>query len=152
MKNKSYEFISSLLMDNQLITNAKQISNHFDNSFTSTSKKINRNIVKEKKAHPSDQKDHQKNKSTKVSFSGQKTEPKRCTKYLGVIIDEHLSFNDYMNTLEQKCNRANDSTAKLKYYVTADVLKTILYGNLPFQSTDYLIFLKIISNHIGRYI
>ena len=47
---------------------------------------------------------------------------------LGVIIDEHMSFNEYMNTLKQKLNRANGILAKLKYYVTADVLKTIYYA------------------------
>ena len=30
-----------------------------------------------------------------------------------------------MNTLKQKLNRGNDILAKLKYYVTAGVLKTI---------------------------
>ena len=58
---------------------------------------------------------------------GQKIEPKSCTKYLGVIIDEHLSFNEYMNTLKQKINRANGILAKLRYYLTADVLETIYY-------------------------
>ena len=67
-------------------------------------------------------------KNLNFRLSGQKTEPKRCTKYLGVIIDEHLSFNEYMNTLKQKCNRANGILAKLRYYVTADVLKTIYYA------------------------
>ena len=36
---------SSLLFDNQLITNGKQISNHFKNFFTSIAEKINRNIT-----------------------------------------------------------------------------------------------------------
>ena len=49
IKNKSDESISSLLIDNQLITSAKQISNHFNNFFTSIAEKINRNIVKAKK-------------------------------------------------------------------------------------------------------
>ena len=67
-------------------------------------------------------------KNLNFRLNGQKTEPKRCTKYLGVIIDEHLSFNEYINTLEQKLNRANGILAKLRYYVTADVLKTIYYA------------------------
>ena len=33
-----------------------------------------------------------------------------------------------MNTLKQKLNRANGILAKLRYYVTADVLKTIYYA------------------------
>ena len=41
-------------------------------------------------------------KNLSFRLSQQTLEPKRCAKYLGVIIDEHLSFNDYMNTLKQK--------------------------------------------------
>ena len=33
-----------------------------------------------------------------------------------------------MNTLKQKLNRANGILAKLRYYVTADVRKTIYYA------------------------
>ena len=47
MKKKSDKSISSFLIDNQLLTNAKQISNHFDNFFTSIPEKIN--IVRAKK-------------------------------------------------------------------------------------------------------
>ena len=67
-------------------------------------------------------------KNLNFRLSGQKIESKRCTKYLGVIIDEHLSFNEYMNTLKQKLNTANGILVKLRYYVTADVLKTICYA------------------------
>ena len=67
-------------------------------------------------------------KNLNFRLSGQKIEPNRCTKYLGVIIDKHLPFNKYMNTLKQKLNRANGILAKLRYYVTADVLKTIYYA------------------------
>ena len=35
-------------------------------------------------------------KNLNFRLSGQKIEPKRCTKYLGVTIDEHLSFNEYI--------------------------------------------------------
>ena len=51
IKNKSDESISSILIDNQLTTSGKQISNHFHNFFTSTAEKINRNIDKAKKTH-----------------------------------------------------------------------------------------------------
>ena len=60
-------------------------------------------------------------KNLNFRLSGQNIEPKHCTKYLGVIIDEHVSFKEYMNTLKQKLNRANGIVAKLRYYVTADV-------------------------------
>ena len=51
IKNKSHESISSFLIDNQLKTSAKQISNHFNNFFTSAVEKLNRNIVKAKKTY-----------------------------------------------------------------------------------------------------
>ena len=49
MKNKSDDSVSSLLIDNQLIISAKQISNRFNNFFTSIAEKINTNIAKAKK-------------------------------------------------------------------------------------------------------
>ena len=53
-------------------------------------------------------------------------------------IDEDLPFIDYINTLKQKLNRANSILAKLKYYVTADILETIYYA--LFDSHMRLIF------------
>ena len=38
-------------------------------------------------------------KNLNFKLNGQKIEPKHHTKYLGVILEEHLSFNEYMNTL-----------------------------------------------------
>ena len=58
-------------------------------------------------------------------LSGQKIEPKHHIKYLGVILDEHLSFNEHMNTSKQKLNRAKGILAKLRYYISANTLKTI---------------------------
>ena len=53
-------------------------------------------------------------KNLNFRLRGQRIEPKRCRKYLGVVIDEHLSFNEYMNTLKQKRNTANGILAKLR--------------------------------------
>ena len=66
-------------------------------------------------------------RNLKFQLSGQKIEPKHHTKYLGVILDEYLSFNEHMSTLKQKLNRANGILAKLRYYVLANTLKTIYY-------------------------
>ena len=52
-------------------------------------------------------------KNLNFRLSGQKIEPKHHKKYLVVILDEYLSFNEYLNTLKQKLNRANDILAKL---------------------------------------
>ena len=67
-------------------------------------------------------------KNLNFRLTGQEIEPKLLTKALGVILDEYLSFNEYMNTLKQKLNRANGILAKLRYYVSGDTLKTIYYA------------------------
>ena len=43
---KSGKSISSLLFNDQIIATAKEISNYFNNAFTSVAVKINKNIVK----------------------------------------------------------------------------------------------------------
>ena len=48
MKNKSDESIFSVLIDNQLITSTKQISNHFKIFFTSIAEKINKHCQSKK--------------------------------------------------------------------------------------------------------
>ena len=62
-------------------------------------------------------------------LSGKKIRQKTCTKYLGVLLDEHLLFKDQVNTLKQKLNRANGILAKLRYHLpSADILKTVHYS------------------------
>ena len=58
-------------------------------------------------------------------LSGQKIRQKTCTKYLGVLIDEHLLFKDHINFLKQKLNRANGILAKLRHHLPSDILKTV---------------------------
>ena len=49
MKKKSGESISSLPIDGQIITSAKEISKYFNNFFAIVAVKINKNIAKSKK-------------------------------------------------------------------------------------------------------
>ena len=60
-------------------------------------------------------------------LSGQKIRQKTCTKYLGVLLDEHLLFKDHINTLKQKLNRANGILAKTSL-LPFDILKTVYYS------------------------
>ena len=60
-------------------------------------------------------------------LSGQKVRQKSCTKYLGVLIDEHLLFKDHIKFLKQKLNRANGILAKLRHHLPSDILKTVYY-------------------------
>ena len=74
-------------------------------------------------------------------LSGQKIRQKTCTKYLGVLIDEHLLFKDHINFLKQKLNRANGILHKLRYHLSSDILKTHRYTKhklLPCRYTSTL--------------
>ena len=61
-------------------------------------------------------------------LNGQKNRQKTCTKYLGVLIDEHLLFKDRIDFLKQKLNGANSILAKLRHYLPSDSLKTVYYS------------------------
>ena len=50
------------------------------------------------------------------------------TKYLGMIMDEHLTFKNHMDTVKLKLNRANGLLAKLRHYVNLKLLRTIYYA------------------------
>ena len=45
-------------------------------------------------------------------ISGQKINIMKETKYLGTIMDEHLTFKYHMDTVKLKLNRANGLLAK----------------------------------------
>ena len=67
-------------------------------------------------------------KKMNFRLSGQKIRQKTCTKYLGVLLDEHFLFKDHINTLKQKLNRANSILAKLRHHLLSDILKTVYYS------------------------
>ena len=50
-------------------------------------------------------------------FSGQKVNIMKDAKYLGMKMDEHLTFKNDMDTVKLELNRANGILAKLKHYV-----------------------------------
>ena len=58
------------------------------------------------------------------------------TKYLGMVVDEYLSFKNHMDTVKLKLNRANSLLAKLRHYVNPTLLRTIYYA--IFESHLYM--------------
>ena len=60
-------------------------------------------------------------------MNGQKLNTKTHSKYL-VILDESLSFYAHLNVIKYKLNKANGILAKLRHYVTSDLLKAIYYS------------------------
>ena len=45
-----------------------------------------------------------------------------------MIMDEHLTFKNHMDTVKLKLNRANGLLAKLRHYVSPKILRTIYYA------------------------
>ena len=72
-------------------------------------------------------------KKMNFCLSGQKIRRKTCTKYLGVLLDEHLLFKDHINTLKQKLNRANGVLAKLRHQCTTLILTHIYVLLVKFE-------------------
>ena len=66
-------------------------------------------------------------KNLNFRVSGQNIITKTHSKYLGVILDESLSFHSHLNIIKYKLNRANGILAKLRHYVTSELLKAIYY-------------------------
>ena len=63
-------------------------------------------------------------------ISGQKINIMKETKYLGMIMDEHLTFKNHKDTEKLKINRANGLLAKLRHYVNPALVRTIY--TMPF--------------------
>ena len=62
-------------------------------------------------------------------LNGQKIRQKTCTKYLGVLIDEHLLFKYHINFLKYQLNKANGILAELRHHLPSDILKTVSYSH-----------------------
>ena len=58
-------------------------------------------------------------------ISGQKINLVKEAKYLGLKLDQHLTFKQHMHTIKLKLNRANGLLAKIRYHVYLKLLKTI---------------------------
>ena len=56
-------------------------------------------------------------KNMNFRISGQKIKIMKETKYLGMVMDEHLTFKNHMDTGKLKLNRVNGLLAKLRHYV-----------------------------------
>ena len=58
-------------------------------------------------------------------ISEQKVNIMKETKYLGMTMDEHLTFKNHMDIVKLKLNRANWLLATLRHYVNPTLLRTI---------------------------
>ena len=67
-------------------------------------------------------------KNMNFRISGQKVIPTTHTKYLGILMDQHLSWDQHLKMLKQKLSRANGLLAKVHYCLSPNLLRTIYFS------------------------
>ena len=61
-------------------------------------------------------------------MDGKKLYPSKFVKYLGVLIDSHLTFSYHMNSISTKLSRAIGLLSKIHHYVKKNTLRSIYFG------------------------
>ena len=61
-------------------------------------------------------------------LNGTKLTRSNCVNYLGMQIDEHLSWNSHVNLLSKNLSRANGILAKLRHFVPKHILTSVYYA------------------------
>ena len=61
-------------------------------------------------------------------ISGQKITPTTHTIYLGMLRDQHLSWDQHLKMLKQKLSRANGPLAKVCYYLSPKLQRTLYFS------------------------
>ena len=59
---------------------------------------------------------------------GQKINPVNKAKYLGIYLDEHLTWNFQLIQIETKPSRSCGLLAKLRYHIKTELLRTVYFA------------------------
>ena len=63
-----------------------------------------------------------------IRLNGQRLYPSSYIVYLGVLLDEHLSWKPHVNELIKKLNRSNSMLSKIRHYVDINALRSIYFS------------------------
>ena len=66
--------------------------------------------------------------SFKFKLDGKRLVPSKSVKYLGVLLNEHLQWNEQISLVKMKLNRAAGILCKLRYNPNLSVLKIIYHS------------------------
>ena len=69
----------------------------------------------------------------KIKFNGKRIFASSYIKYLGVLIDEHLTWNYQVFELSKKLNRANSMLSKIRHYVDKMTLRFLYFSLFSFH-------------------
>ena len=68
------------------------------------------------------------NNSFKIKLDGKRLFPTTSVKYLGVLLDEHLTWSPQISHVQMKLNRAIEILSKLRYQENIRILKTVYHS------------------------
>ena len=66
--------------------------------------------------------------SFSIKLNGFKLEPTENVKYLGLHLDQNLSFDYHINQLSKKLSRSNGILSKLRHYTSKETLISVYYS------------------------
>ena len=93
------------------------------------------------------------NYNLKLKIDGKKLLPSTHVKYLGVLIDSHLSWSYHIDNISAKLSRSVGMLSKIRHYVNEQTLRMIYYGIFSSILTYAAqIWGQIQSKHINRVI
>ena len=68
------------------------------------------------------------NNSFKIKLDGKRLFPTSSVKYLGVLLDEHLTWSPQISHVQMKLNRTIGILSKLRYLANIHILKTVYHS------------------------
>ena len=74
----------------------------------------------------------------KIKLNGKRLYPSPYIKYLGVLLDEHLSWQPHIKELTKKLNRSNSMLSKIRHLVNKKTIRT-LYFSLFSSHMSYIV-------------
>ena len=81
------------------------------------------------------------NYDLKIKLDGKIIFPSKYVKYLGILIDPHLNWSYHVKTLAPKLGRAIGMLAKLRHFVTPEILRNMsILGFSPLCSIMGLLY------------
>ena len=63
-----------------------------------------------------------------IKLDSKRLYPSTCIKYLGVLLDEHLSWKPHINELTKKLNRSNYMLSKIRHYVDENTIRSLHFS------------------------
>ena len=76
--------------------------------------------------------------SFEVKINDSEIKHTTCTKYLGVYIDEYLSWTEHIHNLEMKLSRSVAMFYRIRYYLSNNALRSVYYS-LAYSHLQYAI-------------